>query len=98
MVPKEEYRLGIDHLLIAADMLGPENGRHRRDVLVAETDVRSDESLVAGDYRLHPYELLRWIRHPVAGDDLLGQGHGPRTARHRRDLHLPLQAGQVVLE
>src|SRR6516164_1800356 len=70
-----------------------EDGRHGRDIFMAETQVRARESGVAGLYSLNTY-MVRAAQH-VAGEDLLGDSHRPWLGLNRRQKHFTLQSRYV---
>ena len=98
MIAEEEDGLRIVDRLALANELLEEDRRHRRDVLVAEANVRTHETLIAGLHSRNADLLLRRIEHPVPREDLLGYRHRALLRRHDRHCNEPLQPRHVVVE
>ena len=85
--------LGIVDRLVLAEEVLEEDGRHGRDVFVAEAQVSAGKSGVAGLHRVDA-NLVCAVQH-VAGKYLLRDGHGPRLGLDRRQENLALHARHV---
>src|SRR5437763_1319951 len=75
-----------------------EDGGHRRDVFVAEADVRAHEAGVAGLDRLDAEGVFREVGHEMPGEDFFRDGHRAAPGGDRGNLHAALQAGDVERE
>ena len=98
MVAEEEDRLRVDHLFVRTDVVAPEDGRHRRHVLMAEADIGPDEAFIARLDVWYSDAAGSEVGHPVPRDDLLRQRHRALCRRHHRHFNEPLQPGHVVVE
>ena len=88
MVPEKANTRSIIHRLVFAHVVFVENSRHRRDVLVAESQVDPRKAGVPGLHRLHP--KLSLGRDHVPGKNLFRQRHWPflRFDRRQKDFFL----------
>ena len=93
VIAEEQNGRGIVHLRVSANIMIKKDRRHRRDIFMAEAQVRTRKSGVSGLDRRHAdFALL--VDH-VSGKDLLGQRHGPGGARNRRQENFLLHARYV---
>ena len=76
VVAEEDDRVGIEHLRVGPQLLLEEDRRHGRHVLVREADVRAEEARFAGFGPLRPDLVGGGVDDPLAGEDLLAEGHG----------------------
>ena len=98
MIAEHQNGARIGHLRVFADELLEKDRRHRRDVLMTETDIGEYESLIARLYRRHADLRLCGIHHPATRENFLAQGHRPRGGRGRMQDDRALQARHVVVE
>src|SRR5436309_2682071 len=98
VVAEHEDRAGIVDLLVLSHELLEKDRRHRRHILVAEPDVGDHKPLVSRLDGGNADPSPRWVHHPMAGDDLLAERHGPARSVGRREDDFPLEPGDVEVE
>jgi hypothetical protein len=89
---KENARRIID-LRVLADVTLKKNGRHGRDIFMAETQIGAGKSSIARFHACNP-DLAFFINH-VPREYLLGQGHGMLACLDWRQKHLPLHPRHI---
>ena len=105
VVAEEEDCGGVEDLRVGAQLLLEEDGGHRGHVFVRESDVGAEEARFAGFGVVGADLVGGGVHDPLAGEDLLAEGHGAggggrvRGRRpRRRQRRLPLQPRHVELE
>src|SRR5271157_1479736 len=96
VVAEEHDRARIRDRLVLAEKMLEENGRHGRDVFVAEAQIGAGESGIAGLHGLDA-NMIRVTQH-VTRENLFRDGHGARLGVDRRQKGLALQARDVERE
>ena len=96
MVTEEDDAGAVVHFGVLADKMLKENGRHGRDIFVAEAQVGAGKTGVAG-FHVSYAGLILLVEH-VAGEDLLSNSHGPLAGNNGRQKDLLLHAGHVERE
>ena len=96
VVPEEQHRLWVDNGRVGAEQLLEHHGRHRRHVFMAKPQVAPDEPLVPGADARHTDGSGRCIGHPMAGEDLLGNGERPWRRIGQGNGDRPSPPGDVV--
>src|SRR5208337_877984 len=96
VVAEEHDRARIRDRLVLAEKMLEENGRHGRDVFVAEAQIGAGESGIAGLHGLDA-NMIRVTQH-VTRENLLRDRHGAWLGVDRRQKNLALQARDVERE
>ncbi len=73
MIAEKEHRARIIHRRVFSDKLVEKDGRHGRDVLMAEPEISARETGVAGLHRVHSDSTVASDHMPRK--DFLGERH-----------------------